>query len=156
MLKIIDADVTVQELIDANNGYCPCAIYQNADTKCPCKEFREQTEPGECHCGRYEKVVSLIDDDALIAEYDRVHVGAPGGARKLIEEATTIDAVPVVRCRYCSPHGFIGVRWDFEDIGSSMTFLRGKLTIHNEDGDEAEAVIRHCPMCGAKLDGEAD
>lgn len=57
MLKIIDADVTVQELIDANNGYCPCAIYQNEDTICPCKEFRDQTKPGECHCGRYEKVV---------------------------------------------------------------------------------------------------
>ena len=24
--------------------------------KCMCKEFREQTEPGECHCGRFEKV----------------------------------------------------------------------------------------------------
>lgn len=56
MLKIIDADVTVQEAIDANDGYCPCAIYQNEDTRCPCKEFRDQTEPGECRCGRYEKV----------------------------------------------------------------------------------------------------
>lgn len=33
----------------------------------------------------------LIDADALIAEYDRVHVGAPGGARKLIEDAPTIE-----------------------------------------------------------------
>jgi ferredoxin-thioredoxin reductase catalytic subunit len=56
MLKIIDADTTVQEAIDANDGYCPCAIYQNEDTLCPCREFREQTEPGECRCGRFEKV----------------------------------------------------------------------------------------------------
>ena len=28
MLKIIDADITVQEAIDANDGYCPCAIEQ--------------------------------------------------------------------------------------------------------------------------------
>ena len=33
----------------------------------------------------------LIDADALIAEYDRVHVGEPGGARKLMENAPTIE-----------------------------------------------------------------
>lgn len=33
----------------------------------------------------------LIDADALIAEYDRVHVGAPGGARKLMVDAPTIE-----------------------------------------------------------------
>jgi hypothetical protein len=35
-----------------------------------------------------------IDADALIAEYDRVHVGAPGGARKLMVDAPTADVVP--------------------------------------------------------------
>lgn len=43
----------------------------------------------------------LIDADALIAEYDRVHVGEPGKARKLIADAPTVDAVPVVRCKDC-------------------------------------------------------
>ncbi len=33
----------------------------------------------------------LIDADALIAEYDRVHIGKPGKARKLIEDAPTIE-----------------------------------------------------------------
>lgn len=47
------------------------------------------------------KTMRLIDADALISEYDRVHVGAPGGARKLMEEAPTIDAVTVVRCKDC-------------------------------------------------------
>ena len=40
-------------------------------------------------------MTSLIDRYALIAEYDRVHVGKPGGARKLMEEAPEVDAVPV-------------------------------------------------------------
>ena len=31
-----------------------------------------------------------IDADALLAEYDRVHVGPPGGARKLIEDAPEV------------------------------------------------------------------
>ena len=36
----------------------------------------------------------LIDADALIEEYDRVHVGPPGGARKLMEDAPTIEERP--------------------------------------------------------------
>lgn len=40
-------------------------------------------------------MTSLIDRDALIAEYDRVHVGEAGKARQLMEEAPTVDAVPV-------------------------------------------------------------
>ena len=37
----------------------------------------------------------LIDADALLAEYDRQHEGEPGKARKLIEDAPTVDDVPV-------------------------------------------------------------
>ena len=42
--------------IKEGNGYCPCSLLQNEDTKCPCKTFREQTTEGECHCGRYIKI----------------------------------------------------------------------------------------------------
>lgn len=45
-----------------------------------------------------------ISRSALLAEYDRVHVGEPGNARKLIAEAPAVDAVEVVRCRDCK-HG---------------------------------------------------
>jgi ferredoxin-thioredoxin reductase catalytic subunit len=38
-----------------NNGYCPCSPFKNEDTKCMCKNFREQTETGYCHCGLYYK-----------------------------------------------------------------------------------------------------
>lgn len=44
--------------VKANEGYCPCRLEKTPDTKCPCKEFREQTTEGECHCGAYVKVVS--------------------------------------------------------------------------------------------------
>lgn len=36
----------------------------------------------------------LIDADALIAEYDRVHVGPPGRARELIINAQTVQPEP--------------------------------------------------------------
>ena len=55
-LKTIEVNPTLRKVVEDNNGYCPCAIWQNPDTKCMCKEFREQTEPGECHCGRFLKV----------------------------------------------------------------------------------------------------
>lgn len=44
----------IGELVEQNDGYCPCAVFKTEDTKCPCKEFREQ-DTGECRCGRYEK-----------------------------------------------------------------------------------------------------
>jgi hypothetical protein len=37
----------------------------------------------------------LIDKDKLIAEYDRVHLGQPGGARKLMTEAEDVPAIPL-------------------------------------------------------------
>ena len=55
---IIEVNPAVKELVDMNNGHCPCAIWQNEDTICPCKEFREM-ERGVCTCGRFEKVVEV-------------------------------------------------------------------------------------------------
>ena len=37
----------------------------------------------------------LIDADALLVKYDNEHEGPPGRARKLIEDAPTIDAIPI-------------------------------------------------------------
>ena len=40
--------------------------------------------------------MSLIDKEKLIAEYDRLHQGPPGGARKLMEDAPVVDRwIPV-------------------------------------------------------------
>lgn len=45
----------VTQAVKDNDGYCPCELEKNESTKCMCKNFREQTEPGECHCGRFVK-----------------------------------------------------------------------------------------------------
>lgn len=37
-----------------NNNFCPCKLEKTPDTKCMCKEFRDQikrNEKGFCHCG---------------------------------------------------------------------------------------------------------
>lgn len=44
----------IEKTLKENQGYCPCRIYRNPDTKCMCKEFREQ-EKGICHCGLFIK-----------------------------------------------------------------------------------------------------
>lgn len=46
---------SIREKLKANDGYCPCRLKKSEDTKCICKEFREQDVPGECHCGLYIK-----------------------------------------------------------------------------------------------------
>lgn len=55
-LRIEVADESVRANVKANDGYCPCMIYKTPDTKCMCKQFRDQKEPGPCHCGLYRKV----------------------------------------------------------------------------------------------------
>ena len=55
------------EAVDANEGYCPCALEKNPDTKCMCKEFRDNENTDFCHCGRFYKVrdyetLALIGD----------------------------------------------------------------------------------------------
>lgn len=57
-LSIIEINPDIRELVKASDGYCPCAIERNPDTKCICKAFWEQDTPGECHCGRFDKVYS--------------------------------------------------------------------------------------------------
>ena len=63
-MKIIEINPDFRAVVEANNGYCPCAVWQNDDTLCPCKDFREQDSAGECHCGRYEKVVTEDGNEA--------------------------------------------------------------------------------------------
>lgn len=47
---------SIREALRENGGYCPCSFIKSEDTKCMCKEFREQETPGLCHCQLYEKV----------------------------------------------------------------------------------------------------
>ena len=50
---------TIQEGLKKNDGYCPCRMEKNKDTKCMCKKFREQIQDpkfeGYCHCMLYYK-----------------------------------------------------------------------------------------------------
>ena len=49
----------IKQKLDENGGYCPCRLIKNEDTKCMCKEFRDQIKDPEfegfCHCKLYYK-----------------------------------------------------------------------------------------------------
>ena len=50
---------SVKEGLERTGGYCPCRIQRTEDTKCMCKEFRDQIKDPEfegfCHCLLYYK-----------------------------------------------------------------------------------------------------
>ena len=54
--KIVE---TIKNGLDKTGGYCPCRLERTEDTKCMCKEFKEQiNDPdfeGFCHCMLYYK-----------------------------------------------------------------------------------------------------
>ena len=56
-----DAEIVrvIQEGLKQKDGYCPCRREITPDTKCMCKEFRDQiADPdfeGFCHCMLYYK-----------------------------------------------------------------------------------------------------
>ena len=49
----------IREGLKRKDGYCPCRLERTPDTKCMCREFREQiADPdfeGYCHCFLYHK-----------------------------------------------------------------------------------------------------
>ena len=49
----------IREGLRQKGGYCPCRFERTEDTKCFCREFREQmADPdfeGYCHCRLYYK-----------------------------------------------------------------------------------------------------
>lgn len=88
----------------------------------------------------------LISRSALIAKYDRVHVGEPGMERKLMEDAPAVDAVPVRHGRWVKMDTTgllaVGTVWNCSSCGYPV----GVSVVGS----------KYCPNCGAKMDGDED
>ena len=50
---------TIKEGLKRTGGYCPCKFERNEDTRCMCREFKDQVKDpnfeGYCHCLLYYK-----------------------------------------------------------------------------------------------------
>ena len=93
-----------------------------------------------------EGMKEYIDRKALIAEYDRVHQGTAGGARKLMVDAPAADVVEVI-------HG----EWEAFDCiseskrGRTIHYATHKCSVCKKwNGRHAP---NYCPRCGAKMNG---
>ena len=88
-----------------------------------------------------------IDVDKLIAEYDRVHIGPAGGARKLMEDAPTADVAEV-------KHG----EWiEVNHTGTNRRHIKYTTKKCSVCGYyNGRRKTKHCPNCGAKMDGETE
>jgi hypothetical protein len=82
-------------------------------------------------------MAEYIEREALIAEYDRVHIGEAGGARKLMVEAPAVDVVEVVHSKWIKSNN------ERRCPICDFFYLTNGTTVYNL-----------CPMCGAKMDGE--
>jgi len=75
VINLSDKDhaANVMKRLKENDGYCPCRIVKTPDTKCMCKEFREQIKKGvfgKCHCGLYEVISDYaIDKNSEVKMY---------------------------------------------------------------------------------------
>ena len=86
-----------------------------------------------------------IERNALIAEYDRVHIGPPGGARKLMEDAPAADVVEV-------KHG----EWvEVNQVGKNsrhINYTTKKCSVCGYWNGRRKS--KYCPNCGVKMDGD--
>ena len=52
----------IRKNIKKRNGFCLNKEEKNADTKCPCRQYREH---GDCDCGLYVRDISALINSAF-------------------------------------------------------------------------------------------
>lgn len=91
-MKIIEINPKIKALVDANGGYCPCDATKSHYTKCMCDAFRNQLIVGQCHCGRYEKVLDQSDIACLITTIESKLADEPNRGRLSIPRPLIVNA----------------------------------------------------------------
>lgn len=86
----------------------------------------------------------LIDRAALIAEYDRVHIGPPGEARKLMEDAPTIEERK--KGKWYKPTGMMPPEY----AGVYRCSECDELSMRDWK-THRQKITDFCPNCGARM-----
>lgn len=98
-----------------------------------------------------EKQTDLISRNKLIAEYDRVHIGPPGGARKLMVDAPAVDAIHVVHAEWLDGCAIHNGKEAYQSIDCSR--CNDIFKIESHDREYWKKRFKVCPFCGAIMDG---
>ena len=95
------------------------------------------SDPNRNECSYSEKPNNsdLISRQALLEEYDRIHIGPPGKARELIENAHTIEE---------RKKG----KWIYPYETTTLVSICSECGAHGRGN--------FCPTCGADMRGEQD
>ena len=98
-----------------------------------------------CHTTSERRLIDA--NEVLKKQYNSSPIKALGFADMVvdvrdIEDAPTVDAVPVV-------HG----RWEYRMVDPEYRYYKHECSICGFDGED---FYRYCPNCGAKMDGGND
>lgn len=100
-------------------------------------------------------MAEYIEREALIAEYDRVHIGEAGGARKLMVDAPACDVVEVVHGYWVKNAPNPEAMKSFHELGIAKAMRENSIywtcSCCNEWGFPYS---KYCSNCGAKMNSE--
>lgn len=94
-------------------------------------------------------MAEYIEREALLAAYDKAHVGPPGGARQLMEDAPAADVAPVVhgRCERESVDEWYTWPYACMECGTKMMLC---------DTEWNHVAPKVCANCGALMDKDGE
>ena len=101
-------------------------------------------------------MAEYIEREALIAEYDRVHKGEAGGARKLMVDAPTADVVEVRHGEWIAELVGEMVGDDFDGGAKMIKHTCSLCGFRHRLHVPWRLTWKHCPNCGAKMDGKGE
>ena len=121
----------VSEAVSKNGNYCCCAIEKTVDTMCICKDFRDQTESGFCHCGRFFK----IKDYPIVAVLCH-----PADAKEadLLAESLTTQGFVVLTPHYSNESWYSTKKAVFDEIQRTQIYMADVVFIMNSNPEAIE------------------
>lgn len=160
--------VEMSKAVKDNNGYCPCLVDRNEDTKCLCKAFREKEEPGACLCGRFLKEEMEIEEEVAEAFVVQKTINKPDGRLSKKEMENLMTSVDIhsgngVKLDQGKPRWELLPYRELEEVVKVLTFGAKKYAPDNwqkvEDGKNRYfgACLRHLTAWknGEKIDKES-
>lgn len=126
-----DSFKVISDAVKQNDNYCCCAIVKDEDTKCMCKNFREQTESGFCHCGRFLKVKDYPIITILCHPLDTV------SADKLAENLVPQGFI-VLTPHYGSEGWYSKKKITFDEVQRTQIYMADVVYVMNSNPEAIE------------------
>ena len=121
----------VTNAVKSNDGYCCCEIEKNENTKCMCRNFREQEEGGFCHCGRFFKIKEFPIITILCHPSDYV-------AAETMAESLTTQGFIVLTPRYGLEGWYIKKKMVLDEIQRTQIYMADVIFVMNTNQEAVD------------------